>query len=181
MRSRWAECSSRCSRSTTGPKQAAASARNASATVGSTEPSRPTTAAYGSPKRLHGDRAKVGAPEERKAGAAAQDGLRLCANAAARLAGATEGEDALEPTGGAPPERDLGEDVEPEQEVELRLGRQQGRELEKPWVACCLAEEDDSRGGEREGARLGDSSGGPADVGLVQLEGGCELDHGPEA
>ncbi len=116
-------------------------------------------------------------PQERKAGTAAEDGLRLCAHAAARLAGATEGEHALEPTGGALPERDLGEDVEPEHEVELRLRRQERRELEKPGTACCLTEEDDSGGGEGEGARLGNSRGGTADVGLVQLEGGCELDH----
>ena len=115
-------------------------------------------------------------PEEREARTAAQDGLRLGANTTARLAGATEREDALETSGSAPPERDLGEDVEPDQEVELRLGRQERWELEEPRIACRLAEEDDPSGGEGEGARFGDGRSGTADVGLVQLEGRSELD-----
>ena len=43
-------------------------------------------------------------------------------------------------------------------------------------LADGLAEKDEASGGEGEGARLGDRRGGAADVGLVELERGRELD-----
>ena len=80
------------------------------------------------------DRAQRRASEEREPRAPPQHCFRLRANAAARLADATEREDALEPRSGPLPERDLGQDVEPEHEPELDLGCDQRRELEQARV-----------------------------------------------
>ena len=80
------------------------------------------------------------------------------------------------PVGRSGPERDVREHVEPEQEAELELDRDERRELEQPRVPDDLAEEDVARRGERQRARLGDRSAGAAHVGLVELERGAELD-----
>ncbi len=125
---------------------------------------------------VHGDGAEVGAAKERKARTAAQHGFRLGAHTTTRLAGATEGEDALETAGSALPEGYLRKDVEAEQEIELRLRGQERGELEEPWITRGLAEESDPSGGEGEGACFRDGRSRPADVGLVQLERRSELD-----
>jgi len=125
----------------------------------------------------HGARTKIRAAEQRQAGAAPEHGFRLGADATAWLACATEGEDALEPLGGAPPERDLRENVEADQEIELRLGREERGQLEQPGISGGLAEQHDPGGGQGEGASLGDGRRGAANVSLVQLESGSELDY----
>ena len=128
------DCSSRCSRSTTGPIEVAASARNASATSVSTDPPRPTSAAYGSPKR--------------RTGAARSSTLRggrgeTCRGArpSPRRVPAGSGRPRSPPRAGIPavdgpaPDRDLGQHVEAEEEPELDLEREERWELEESRVA----------------------------------------------
>ena len=75
------------------------------------------------------------------------------------------------------PERDLGEHVEPEEERELDLGREEWGKLEQAQMTGCLPVEDVASGGEGECACLCDRRRCSANVRLVELERGGQLDE----
>ena len=66
--------------------------------------------------------------------------------------------------------------VEAEQEAELQLDRHERRKLEQPRASDHLTEEDVASGRQRQRACFGDGRARAADVGLVELERGAQLD-----
>ena len=124
----------------------------------------------------HGRRSELRAAEQRETRPLAQRRLRLRARAPARTALAAEGDHAVEPARSSSPERHVAEHVQPQQEPELELDRQERRELEQARVPDDLAEEDVARGGQRQRAGLGDRRARAAHVGLVELERRAQLD-----
>ena len=131
--------------------------------------------------RRSGAPAPSGAASRRAETAASADASVAFASARIRRLGpavAAERDDALEPVRCPRPQRHVREHVEPEQEPELQLDRDERGKLEQTWVPHDLAEQDVPGGGEGQRARFGDRRAGAAHVGFVELEGGAQLDDG---